>query len=119
MSSEPGFLRSQSGLKLSQPSRRFSVAKPPALEGGNGRNCGIAAGSLAAPPPPVRVNGVREAGVGEESSDGISKASFVREESETIERVRYIHEIQLRRVAITNSVVFLASISSFVWALPN
>ena len=30
--------------------------------------------------------------VGEESSDGISKASFVREEQEALERVRYIHQ---------------------------
>ena len=30
--------------------------------------------------------------VGEESSDGISKASFVREEGEAIERVRFIHQ---------------------------
>jgi D-alanine-D-alanine ligase len=30
--------------------------------------------------------------VGEESSDGISKASFVREEEEAIERVRFIHQ---------------------------
>src|SRR5580765_2221491 len=30
--------------------------------------------------------------VAEESSDGISKASFVREESEAIERVRFIHQ---------------------------
>ena len=30
--------------------------------------------------------------VGEESSDGISKASFVREEDEAIERVRFIHQ---------------------------
>jgi D-alanine-D-alanine ligase len=30
--------------------------------------------------------------VGEESSDGISKASFVREEAEALERVRFIHQ---------------------------
>jgi D-alanine-D-alanine ligase len=30
--------------------------------------------------------------VGEESSDGISKASFVRDESEAIERVRFLHQ---------------------------
>ena len=30
--------------------------------------------------------------VGEESSDGISKASFVRDEAEAIDRMRYIHQ---------------------------